>query len=579
MWWEAPARFENLKGLYGGELQFDLRQSSVSGQYDEPLGDVLIVGGPGVNHIQVWTRPPPIPADLMRRVFADYERAKTRAGRIDFDDLLAETIALLETDEEAADIVRSRKRWFSVDEYQDTNPHQERLLELWAGPSRDICVVGDEDQTIYTFTGATSSYLTGFATRHAGARVIALTENYRSTPQILGFANRLLAADGRSKALTATRPEGPQPIVQGYSDGGAELAALARTIRGLLADGGEERIDPAEVAILVRMNAQLAPIEEALTRAGIAYQVRGVRFYDRPEIKAAIALIRDLETDSAGRALATAIRAAFRTELGHEPAEPAAATADGPRGDEARERAAALETILAIVDEVIRADPATDRAQVRAELERRAAHERDGAADGVNLLTYHRAKGLEWDAVFLPMLEDGTLPIRQAFDDEAAIAEERRLLYVGITRARRRLHLSWADRRETRGREASRKRSRFLAGLAPSAPRSAAGGRGLLPGPTTVRRRPTSGEDPLFDALRAWRTDRAREEQMPAYVVASDETLASIAAARPSSLTALERVKGIGPSKLDRYGADLLAIIAAAAPAVEPPAEDAAEPG
>ncbi len=504
----------------------------------------------------------------MRRVFADYERAKTRAGRIDFDDLLAETIALLESDEEAADIVRSRKRWFSVDEYQDTNPHQERLLELWAGASRDLCVVGDEDQTIYTFTGATSTYLTGFATRHAGARVIALTENYRSTPQILGFANRLLAADGRSKALTATRPEGPQPVVQGYSDGAAELAALARTIRGLLSGADDDRFDPAEVAILVRMNAQLAPIEEALTRAGIAYQVRGVRFYDRPEIKAAIALIRDLTTDATGRALATAIRAAFRIELGHEPGETAAA-ADGPRGDEARERTAALETVLAIVDEVIRADPAADRAKVRAELERRAAHERDGAAGGVNLLTYHRAKGLEWDAVFLPMLEDGTLPIRQAFDDASAIAEERRLLYVGITRARRRLHLSWADRRETRGREGSRKRSRFLAGLVPSGPRSTAGGRGLLPGPATVRRRPTVGDDPLFDALRAWRTDRAREEQMPAYVVASDETLASIAAARPTSLTALERVKGIGPSKLDKYGADLLAIIASAAPGPE----------
>jgi DNA helicase-2/ATP-dependent DNA helicase PcrA len=468
----------------------------------------------------IGSREPPIRADLMAGVFGDYERAKERSGRIDFDDLLAETIALLETDAEAAEMVRSRKRWFSVDEYQDTNPHQERLLELWAGSSTDICVVGDEDQTIYTFTGASSSYLTGFAARHAGTRTIALTENYRSTPQVLAFANRLLAA------------------------------------------GGTDRVAPAEIAILVRMNAQLAPIEEALTRAGIAYQVRGVRFYDRPEVKAATAAIRDLETDATGRALAARIRAAFRDELGHEAGGSVAA--DGPRGDEARERAAALETILAIVDEVVRADPAADRARIRSELEQRAAHERNGAADGVNLLTYHRAKGLEWDAVFLPMLEDGTLPIRQAFDDDTAIAEERRLLYVGITRARRRLFLSWADRRETRGREARRTRSRFLAGLAPAAARSPGATRGLIPGPTTVRRRPATGEDPLFDALRAWRTERAREEQKPAYVVASDETLASIAAARPASLTALERVKGIGPNKLDRYGADLLALVAAA---------------
>jgi DNA helicase-2/ATP-dependent DNA helicase PcrA len=520
------------------------------------------------------TRTPPIPADLMRRVFADYERAKTRAGRIDFDDLLAETIRLLETDEEAAAIVRARKRWFSVDEYQDTNPHQQRLLELWAGDSADICVVGDEDQTIYTFTGATSAYLTGFADRHPGARVIALTENYRSTPQILGFANRLLAADGRSKALTATRPDGPAPTVERYADGNVELVALARTVKGLIAAGGADRVDPAEIAILVRMNAQLAPIEEALTRAGIAYQVRGVRFYDRPEVKAATAAIRDLATEATGRALATAIRATFRDELGHEPADGGAAP-DGPRGDEARERAAALETVLAIVDEVVRADPAADRGRIRAELERRAAHERDGAADGVNLLTYHRAKGLEWDAVFLPMLEDGTLPIRQAFDDDAAIAEERRLLYVGITRARRRLQLSWADRRETRGREGRRTRSRFLAGLSPAPARGGglvpvgpgrSAGRGGLPGPTTVRRRPEAGDDPLFDALRSWRTERAREEGMPAYVVASDETLSAIAAARPATLTALERVKGIGPAKLDRYGTDILAVVGAAPP-------------
>ncbi|HLO35986.1 MAG TPA: ATP-dependent helicase, partial [Candidatus Deferrimicrobium sp.] len=282
----------------------------------------------------IGTRTPPIPADLMRRVFGDYERARRRAGRIDFDDLLSETIALLETDREAADVIRSRKAWFSVDEYQDTSPHQQRLLELWAGDRDDICVVGDEDQTIYTFTGATSAYLTGFATRHPGARVIALTENYRSTPEILGLANRLLAADGRSKALAATRPAGPAPMIQGYPDGAMELAALTRTIRAMLAAAGPERIEPAEIAILVRMNAQLAPVEEALTRAGIAYQVRGVRFYERPEVAAALATIRRLATDATGRALATAIRAAFRDELGHEPGD-TASTPDGPRGDEA----------------------------------------------------------------------------------------------------------------------------------------------------------------------------------------------------------------------------------------------------
>ena len=509
----------------------------------------------------IGTRTPPIPADLMRRVFADYERAKTRAGRIDFDDLLAETIALLERDADAAGIIRSRKGWFSVDEYQDTNPHQERLLQLWAGDGHDICVVGDEDQTIYTFTGASSSYLTGFADRHPDAHVVALTENYRSSPQVLGVANRLLAADGRTKALTATRPDGPPPTIDRYPDGDMELAALTRAIRGLVAPG-PERVAPAEIAILVRMNAQLAPLEEAMTRAGIAYQVRGVRFYERPEVVAALSTIRGLNGDATGRALTAAIRAAFQAELGHESTS-AGGVPDVPRGDEARERAAALETVLSIVDEVIRTDPASDRAAIVAALDARADHERHGAKDGVNLLTYHRAKGLEWDVVFLPMLEDGTLPIRQAFDDDGALAEERRLLYVGITRARRRLHLSWADRRESRGRETRRIRSRFLAGLIPAAPgRSHVIDHGGLPTTTRVRRRPVAGDDPLFDALRAWRIERAAEEAVPAYVVASDELLAAISAARPTTLTALDRVKGIGPAKLDKYGSDIVAIVA-----------------
>ena len=517
--------------------------------------------GPDGYEVAIGSREPPIRADLMARIFADYERAKTRGGRMDFDDLLAGTIDLLETDAEAAAIIRARKSWFSVDEYQDTSPHQQRLLELWSADRDDLCVVGDEDQTIYTFTGATSAYLTGFAARHPGARVVALTENYRSTPEILGLANRLLAADGRSKALTATRPAGPPPTIEGYPDGTMELAALTRTIRGLLAAGGPDRIEPAEIAILVRMNAQLAPIEDALTRAGIAYQVRGVRFYQRPEVVAGLALIRRLAAEGAGRPFAASVRRAFGEELGHEPGD-ASAVPDGPRGDETRERSAALETVLAIVDEVIRADPGAGRAEIVAELERRAAHEREGGIDGVNLLTYHRAKGLEWDAVFLPMLEDGTLPIRQAIDDEAALAEERRLLYVGITRARRRLTLSWADRRETRGRETRRARSRFLAGLVPAAARRPGVARGGLPAAVTVRARPAAGGDPAFDALRTWRTERARADGMPAYVVATDETLAAIAAVRPGTLTALERVKGIGPAKLDRYGAEILAVVA-----------------
>jgi DNA helicase-2/ATP-dependent DNA helicase PcrA len=499
-------------------------------------------------------REPPIPADLFVRLYEGYERAKVRANRIDFDDLLTGTVDLLEQDADAAATVRARKRWFSVDEYQDTNPLQQRLLELWLVADRDdLCVVGDEDQTIYTFTGATATFLTSFAERWPGAQVVQLVRNYRSTPQVLELANRLIAAEGRAKRLVPTRGEGPLPTISRHRDAAEELDALATWIRDRIAAGTA----PAEIAVLVRMNAQLAPVEERLTRAAIAYQVRGARFYDRPEVRSALVALRRPTIDARGPALARAIRDRWREAVGWEP--------DGaPEGGEARERQASLDTLLAIVDGIAAGDPAADVATVISDLEARALHEREGAADGVNLLTYHRAKGLEWDAVFLPSLEEGILPIRQARDDGPALAEERRLLYVGITRAREHLALSWAQRREVRGRDGRREVSRFLLDLRPPAGTRIRELPGPpLPGPVP-KPRGSGGDpdDPLFAALKAWRTGVARDEGMPPYVIAHDATLAAIADAGPQSLAALRRVKGMGPAKLEKYGDAILAVLA-----------------
>ena len=518
-------------------------------------------------------REPPIPEDLFVRVYDGYERAKVRAGRIDFDDLLLETIALLETDEAAAALVRARKSWFSVDEYQDTNPLQQRLLELWLGDRRDLCVVGDEDQTIYTFTGATSGFLTTFAQRWPGAREVALIRNYRSSPQVLALANRLLAGDGRAKRLVPTRQAGPEPVIARHASDQAELDALVGWISTRVRSGTE----PAEIAVLVRVNAQLVPIEAALTRAGIAYQVRGVPFYQRSEVRGALAVVRRMAGSTGqaarlrGAELAAEVEARWRRELGLEDD----AVAAGERGDEARERQASLDTLLAIVEARLDDDPAADATNVLAELEARAAAERDGSADGVNLLTYHRAKGLEWDAVALPSLEEGLLPIRQAGEDAEALAEERRLLYVGLTRARVHLLLSWAEMRAGRaGGEGRRRPSRFLAAVrAPVATPGRAGrqsrttagssadaGGRQKNGATPARA--SSAGDPVFEALRAWRLEKARELAQPPYVIAHDTTLAALAEARPGSLEALWRVKGIGPSKADRFGAEILAVVA-----------------
>jgi len=502
-------------------------------------------------------REPPIPVDLFVRTFDNYERAKTRQDRIDFDDLLVETVRLLEDDTEAAETVRARKRWFSVDEYQDTSPLQQRLLELWLGDRPDLCVVGDVDQTIYTFTGATSGFLTGFAERHPGARILDLTRNYRSTPQVLELANRLIAAEGRTKRLAASRDAGPEPSITRNTDADAELDAMVAAIRGLIRDG----IAPGEIAVLVRMNAQLEPIEAALTRAGIAYQVRGIRFYDRPEIKAAIASLRRPGLEATGLALVDPIRKRWIDDVGFQ--EDGASASEGR---EAQERQSSLETLLAIVTSVVRTNTSADAGAVLAEIDRRAALERDSSGDGVNLLTYHRAKGLEWDAVFLPMLEEGSLPIRQALDDDEALAEERRLLYVGITRARVHLALSWAQRRETRGREGRRQPSRFLLDLRPR-PAAAAGERRVrdLGGPLLVRPRARPGDnaDPVFTALREWRSSTAREEGIAAFIVAHDSVLTAIAEARPTTLAGLRRVKGMGPTKLEKYGDGILGVLAA----------------
>ncbi|MHB8399142.1 MAG: ATP-dependent helicase [Candidatus Limnocylindrales bacterium] len=509
---------------------------------------------PQVYPVEAASRVPPIPVELFARLYGDYEKAKERARRIDFDDMLSLTVDLLETDAAALSMVRARKRWFSVDEYQDTSPLQERLLELWAGDATDLCVVGDEDQTIYTFTGATSAFLTGFASRHPDARVIALTENYRSTPQVLELANRLIARSGRQKVLVPTRPAGPSPTVRSFPDAERELQAITTGMARLIAD----RVVPAEIAVLVRMNAQLAPIEQALTKAGIAYAVRGQRFYERRDVRDAIAAIRRGGlTEAAGPALVGAIVARWHDELGYEPGV-------DPDAPEARERAAAFAVLEAIIAERAAADAGLDAEGILADLAGRDAAELAGQGDGVNLLTYHRAKGLEWDAVFLPLLEEGSLPIHHAFDDEASLDEERRLLYVGITRARVHLTLSWAESRPgTTGRETRRRPSRFLADLAPARPlQPPVRPRGrvtVLPGaPRPVVR---DGE-PLIEALRAWRLERARADAVPAYVVAHDATLEAIAEARPVSIAALRRVKGMGPAKLDRYGAEILELVA-----------------
>jgi len=514
-------------------------------------------------------RETPLPLNLMARIYASYEQAKARAGKIDFDDMLTMTVELLSANEPARTIVQSRKSWISVDEYQDTNPLQERLLALWLGASRDICVVGDEDQTIYTFTGADPAYLTGFASRWPGARTIELSHNYRSSPQVLTLANRLIAASGRGKRLVATQPDGPAPAVLRLRDDEAETAMIAARARELIAAG----LAPSQIAVLVRTNAQLPPIEQALGAAGLPYLVRGGLFFSRPEVIEAIHLLRERPLRGAGAALRRAIERLWREEAGYD----AAGTV---RGEEARSRAASFATLLEILAVLLAAEPTADLPGYLSELDTRARQEQAGSADeGINLLTYHRAKGLEWEAVFLPSLEEGLLPIAQAIKRPSGLAEERRLLYVGITRARAHLILSYAETRlSPTGKRPRRLRSRFLDGLgAPATGYSATGAAKPAgpeapspagPEPAAPRSQPSAAsaqvkDDSLYLALCRWRADRARADGVPAYVVAPNGTLEALAAARPARAEELPGVRGLGPARISRYGQEILAICAA----------------
>jgi DNA helicase II / ATP-dependent DNA helicase PcrA len=454
-------------------------------------------------------REPPIPADLMVRVYRDYERLKKDGGLLDFEDLLERAVRLFESDASVASTFRAQYRAFTVDEYQDVNLLQQALLEHWLGDRDDLCVVGDDYQSIYAFTGAGPEHLLAVPTRFPHATVIRLETNYRSTPQVLALANTLVPRlGGAEKTLRPTRDDGPDPIVSAFASPADEARAIV------------ERISTAqtpleEIAVLCRTNARLTDFEEALHDAGIPFQ--GSSLLDRD---AARRLVRRLERSTAPAASAVrtaALDAGWLEELPDK------------LGDRELVRQTDLARLVTLADAF-----EGDASAFVAELRRRFDPGGDGAR-GVNLLTLHRAKGLEFDTVFLPRVEEKELPSRQA-RTPVEIDEERRLLYVGMTRAKRVLWLSWSGRR-----------SRFVAELGHSAPAQ----------PRVARDWTPAGE-----RLRAWRLERAREDGVPPYVVFHDTVLHAIADARPTSLGELSQIAGVGPAKLERYGSEVLALLA-----------------
>ena len=466
---------------------------------------------------------PPIPPDLMTSIWRRYEEGKCGRGLVDFEDLLELAIRMFEQDDYAVDRFQTRYRAFTVDEYQDVNLLQQTLLERWLGDRDDLCVVGDDYQSIYSFTGASPDPLLHMPALWPRTTVVKLETNYRSTPEVLELANRVARGlRGATKTLRASNSHGPAPRLQGFATVEDETHNLVHEIRRLHA---REGVSYREMAILYRVNHRSEDYEEALVEAGVPFLVRDGGFLERQAARRILAAFRrSSAAEVADRVRAAALRDGW------------VQGATEGLGERELTRQRDLSRLVRLAEELD--DGGRSLADFVAEVEARFGAKR--AADGVNLLTLHRSKGTEFDAVFLPRLQEGELPFKRSTTPDA-LAEERRLFYVGITRARRHLFITWVHGRRERP-------SRFLESLA--AARTPSGRRGSA-----------EPKDAAVEALRSWRSERARTDGVPAYVVMHDSTIEAIARTRPSSAAQLGVVSGIGPVKVERYGKDILALL------------------
>ena len=503
-------------------------------------------------------RRPPVPPDDMARIYQRYEEAKRKARQVDFDDLLALCTGEMEQHAEFAAAQRWRYRHLFVDEFQDVNPLQFRLLEAWRGPSLDLCVVGDPNQAIYAWNGADAGYLTRFCDRFPGAEVVTLDRNYRSSPQVVAVANAVLASSGVRFRLHATCQDGQLPVIRSYATDVLEAAAIARTVRDL----NGPQVPWSHQAVLVRTNAQAQLLERAFSKAQVPCRVKGrAAFLELPEVKDALRVIARAPT------LADAL---VEIDVREEPTD--------EMSEAALERVRNVGELVRLLNEYRAMDAGGRPAEFVEWLTATLGREDNDRGDRVDIATFHAAKGLEWPIVHLAGLEAGLVPIGLAKSPEAQ-EEERRLFYVAVTRAERVLRCSWAEQRTFGTRTSNRSPSPFLdevehvlAALAAGEsvedwrPRIAAPRDKLRAASPRARRDDLAVEHrPLFDALKQWRAGAARAANVPAFVIFHDSTLRALAEARPRTPTALLAVPGIGPVKATRFGPDVLAVVAATA--------------
>ena len=496
-----------------------------------------------------------VPAGLdagdMARLLDVYEDAKNERGVIDFEDILIYLCGMLQERADVASIVRKQYRSFVVDEFQDVNLLQARLLDLWLGGRHDVCVVGDVAQTIYSFTGASPDYLTGFGRKHPGARIVELTRDYRSTPQIVSLANDVLAHSSQREGtvrLSSQRDGGAQVTYRTYDDDHAEAEGVAASIADLI-DAG---MAPHSIAVLMRTNGQSQAFEEALGARGIPVAVAGGKpFFARDDVRTAISRLRAAAAAATDEGSVGEIVRDVLSGVGWAP--------EAPSGQAGSERWSNMNAIVGWADD----SQAQTLPAFVAELDERVAYQVEPDKAGVELATIHAAKGLEWDAVFLVGVAEGLLPISYA-KTAAAREEERRLLYVAITRARDLLTVSWARSRGADGR-GKRKRSRLLDGIWPEEARVGAPKKRARASTRALNQAFEEEASPqaieLFGRLKAWRLEVSRQAGVPPFAVFTDQTLRDIAQAMPKNTTQLRVIRGIGDVKVQRFAAPVLALV------------------
>jgi DNA helicase-2/ATP-dependent DNA helicase PcrA len=552
--------------------------------------------GPDEYESSLGGHQPPIPADLMASIYKRYESGKERRGLIDFEDVLELTIQMFQTDELAREQFAARYSTFTVDEYQDVNLLQQTLLDEWLAGRDEVCVVGDDYQSIYGFTGASPRYLLEMPQRFVNTKVVRLESNYRSTPEVLAVANRLVPRlGGAEKRLQATRPSASSAMIRSFARPDAELAFIVSRVKEWTGEG----VPYEDMAVLYRVNYRSEDYEEVLAAHGIPYQVKDGAFLSRATARQMLtALKRSKSTEVAGEVRQLAERAGYVEDPSDD------------LGEQELTRQRDMDRFVRLAEEF----DDGERACVDFVNDVEGRFGTEGAGRGVNLMSLHKAKGLEFEVVFLPRVEENELPFRRARSPEA-VEEERRLLYVGITRAKTRLAITWVN-------DGKRKGSRFIGELRDRAAPLAGPAGGIkrreepgiearvglevaLPGGFTgtigeideegarvlldaggrmtvtfgervtangktlpLKPPPVEADEPdgdLLAALKKWRLERAKADGVPAYVVFHDSTLKEIAARLPRSAEDLGELAGIGPAKLDRYGSEVISLIEEAA--------------